>query len=63
MMAMFFAQRVILAKSAFKDLPNGSDTRFQVPPALEKSVAEVLIDSGLPELVPARLGGTGVSAA
>ena len=35
MMAMFFAQRVILAK-----------------------VAEILLDSGLPELVPSEFGGT-----
>lgn len=48
MMAMFFAQRVILGKTAFND----------VPKALKKQVAEVLIDSGLPELVPAEFGGT-----
>lgn len=48
MMAMFFAQRVILGKTAFDD----------VPKALKKGVAEVLIDSGLPELVPAEYGGT-----
>ncbi len=48
MMAMFFAQRVILGKTAFDD----------VPKALKKQVAEVLIDSGLPELVPGEYGGT-----
>lgn len=48
MMAMFFAQRVILGKTAFN----------QVPKALKKGVAEVLIDSGLPELVPSEYGGT-----
>lgn len=48
MMAMFFAQRVILGKTAFND----------VPKALKKGVAEVLIDSGLPELVPSEYGGT-----
>lgn len=48
MMAMFFAQRVILGKTAFD----------QVPKALKKGVAEVLIDSGLPELVPKEYGGT-----
>lgn len=48
MMAMFFAQRVILGKTAFTD----------VPKALQQGCAEVLIDSGLPELVPKRLGGT-----
>ena len=48
MMAMFFAQRVILGKTTFE----------QVPRALKKGVAEVLIDSGLPELVPVEYGGT-----
>ena len=48
MMAMFFAQRVILGKTAFKDVPN----------ALKQGTADVLIDSGLPELVPVEYGGT-----
>lgn len=48
MMAMFFAQRVILGKTAFD----------AVPKALKQGVAETLIDSGLPELVPAEYGGT-----
>ena len=48
MMAMFFAQRVILGKTSFE----------QVPKALKAGVAEVLIDSGLPELVPTEYGGT-----
>lgn len=42
MMTMFFAQRVILGKTTFED----------VPAALKKGCAEILIDSGLPELVP-----------
>ena len=42
MMAMFFAQRVVLGKTTFED----------VPAALKKGCAEILIDSGLPELVP-----------
>lgn len=42
MMAMLFAQRVILGKTTFEDVPN----------ALKKGVADVLIESGLPELVP-----------
>ena len=42
MMAMFFAQRVILGKTEFND----------VPKALKAQVAEILVDSGLPELVP-----------
>lgn len=48
MMAMFFAQRVILGKTPFEG----------VPKALKKGVAEVLLDSGLPELVPIEFGGT-----
>ena len=48
MMAMLFAQRVILGKTKFKD----------VPKALKQGVAEVLLDSGLPELVPTTYGGT-----
>lgn len=42
MMAMFFAQRVILGKQTFAS----------VPKALQKGCAQELIDSGLPELVP-----------
>ncbi len=42
MMAMFFAQRVILGKTEFAAVPN----------ALKTQVADILIDSGLPELVP-----------
>lgn len=49
MMAMFFAQRVILGKTTFD----------KVPKALKKGVAEVLIESGLPELVPSEFGGIG----
>lgn len=48
MMAMFFSQRVILEKCTFE----------QVPKKLQKQVAEILIDSGLPEMVPAEFGGT-----
>lgn len=48
MMAMFFAQRVILSKTEFD----------AVPKTLKKQVAEILIDSGLPEMVPAEFGGT-----
>ena len=48
MMAMFFAQRVILGKTEFD----------AVPKALKKQVAEILIDSGLPEMVPAEFGCT-----
>lgn len=48
MMAMFFAQRVILGKTEFA----------AVPKALKNGVAEILLDSGLSELVPAEYGGT-----
>ena len=48
MMAMLFAQRIILGKSTFAD----------VPAKLKEGVAEVLLESGLPELVPANYGGT-----
>lgn len=48
MMAMLFAQRVILDKNEFED----------VPEKLKAQVAEILLDSGLPELVPEEWGGT-----
>lgn len=49
MMAMLFAQRVILGKNSFAE----------VPAKLKASVAEILIDEcGLPELVPVSYGGT-----
>ena len=41
MMAMFFAQRVILGKTTFAD----------VPEKLKAQVRELLVDAGLPELV------------
>ena len=40
MMSMFFAQRVILGKTAFKD----------VPATLKEQVREILTDSGLESL-------------
>ena len=49
MMAMLFAQRVILGKTEFEQVPN----------KLKKQVASILIDEcGLPELVPEEYGGT-----
>lgn len=49
MMAMLFAQRVILGKCEFE----------QVPKKLQKQVAGILIDEcGMPELVPTEFGGT-----
>lgn len=49
MMAMLFAQRVILGKTEFN----------KVPAKLKTQVAEILIDEcGLPELVPIEFGGT-----
>lgn len=49
MMAMLFAQRVILGKTEFS----------AVPAKLKAQVAVILIDEcGLPELVPVEFGGT-----
>ena len=49
MMAMLFAQRVILGKTEFE----------QVPAKLKPQVADILINEcGLPELVPVEYGGT-----
>ena len=49
MMGMLFAQRVILEKCTFE----------QVPKKLKKQVAEILVEEcGMPELVPAEFGGT-----
>ena len=49
MMAMLFAQRVILGKTTFEE----------VPAKLKNQVADILINEcGLPELVPAEYGGT-----
>lgn len=41
MMAMLFAQRVILGKTKFEE----------VPKTLKQEVANILVESGLPELV------------
>ena len=49
MMAMLFAQRVILGKTEFS----------AVPSELKTKVADILINEcGLPELVPAEFGGS-----
>lgn len=49
MMAMLFAQGVILGKTEFE----------KVPAKLKQQVADILINEcGLPELVPAEYGGT-----
>ena len=49
MMAMLFAQRVILGKTEFNE----------VPAKLKSQVADILINEcGLPELVPTEYGGT-----
>lgn len=47
MLAILFATRIINGKSTFED----------VPAKLKAQVAEILLDSGLPELVPAEFGG------
>lgn len=53
MMAMLFAQRVILGKTEFDKVPN----------KLKPQVADILINEcGLPELVPAEYGGTAPKA-
>ena len=49
MIATLFAQRVILGKTIFND----------VPLKLKTQVAKIIIeDCGLPELVPVEFGGT-----
>ena len=49
MMAMLFAQRVILGKTEFDS----------VPAKLKQQVADILVNEcGLPELVPVEFGGT-----
>ena len=53
MMAMLFAQRVILGKTEFDKVPN----------KLKPQVADILINEcGLPELVPVEYGGTAAKA-
>ena len=53
MMAMLFAQRVILGKTEFDKVPN----------KLKPQVADILINEcGLPELVPVEYGGTAQKA-
>lgn len=49
MMAMLFAQRVLLEKCTFAQVPN----------KLKQQVADILVDEcGMPELVPVEYGGT-----
>lgn len=48
MLAMLFAQRIILGKNTFAD----------VPQALKQGVADILLESDLPFLVPKEYGGT-----
>lgn len=48
MLAILFASRIINGKNTFAD----------VPAKLKAKVAEVLIEGGLPELVPVEFGGT-----
>ena len=49
MMAMLFAQRVILGKTEFE----------KVPAKLKQRVADIIInDFGLPEIIPVEYGGT-----
>lgn len=55
MMAIFFAQRVVLGKASFE--AEYGDPMF-IPNVLREQVAENLIMSGLEFLVPKSLGGT-----
>ena len=49
MMAMLFAQRVLLEKCTFEQVPN----------KLKQKVADILVNEcGTPELVPVQYGGT-----
>jgi hypothetical protein len=49
MMALLFAQRVILGKNTFA----------QVPATLKEAVSDILVsECGMPELVPVAYGGT-----
>lgn len=56
MLAILFAQRVILAKPK----SDGTPTTFaDVPAKLKAQVADVLVNEcGVPELVPVEYGGT-----
>lgn len=54
MMAMFFAQRVILGKASFSA---GYGQQGYIPPVLRSAVAQILIDSGMTELVPSEYKG------
>lgn len=55
MMAIFFAQRVVLGKADFA--AEYGDPKY-IPEVLREQVAENLIMSGLEYLVPKSLGGT-----
>ena len=49
MMATLFANRIIIGRCTFEQVPN----------KLKQQVAEILIDEcGMPEIVPAEFGGT-----
>lgn len=55
MMAIFFAQRVVLGKAGFE--AEYGDSKY-IPDTLKPAVAEELINSGLGFLVPKEYGGT-----
>lgn len=55
MMAIFFAQRVVLGKASFE--AEYGDPKY-IPDTLKPAVAEELINSGLGFLVPKEYGGT-----
>ena len=54
MMAIFFAQRVVLGKASFE--AEYGDPKY-IPDVLKPAVAEELINSGLDFLVPKEYGG------
>lgn len=55
MMAIFFAQRVVLGKASFEAVYG--DPKF-IPDVLKQAVADELKSSGLEFLVPKEYGGT-----
>lgn len=46
-LSVLFAERVILGKTAFKE----------VPPGLKSEVAHAILEAGVPQLVPISYGG------
>ena len=55
MMAMFFAQRVLLNKASFDP---AAPSAMQIPSSLKQQVADILLESGMAVLVPIEYGGS-----